>query len=145
MYEKLSFGRYDFQPVSVGILDEVDAHLGVFEADAAHFLVLGISLVLGACSSLGYSAWGMVKILGLQFLDFFDFISNSVLMPIVALCTAIFVGFFLKPKAVIDEVELSGKFKLKGLFSVMIRYVAPVCILAILISSVLSAFGIISI
>ena len=109
------------------------------------FVVFGISLALGTPSSLGYSAWSGVKILGMQLLDFFDFTSNSVLMPIVALCTAIFVGFFLKPKAVIDEVELSGKFKLKGLFSVMIRYVAPVCILAILISSVLSAFGIISI
>ena len=109
------------------------------------FVVLGVSLALGIPSSLGYSAWADVKVIGMQLLDFFDFTSNSVLMPIVALCTCIFVSFFLKPKAVIDEVEISGKFKMKGLFSVMIRYVAPVCILAILISSVLSAFGIISI
>ena len=109
------------------------------------FIVLGISLALGIPSSLGYSAWADVKIIGMQLLDFFDFSSNSVLMPIVALCTCIFVGFFIKPKALIEEVELSGKFKGKALFSVMIRYIAPVCILAILISSVLSAFGIIKI
>jgi len=107
--------------------------------------VFGFSLLLGIPSSLGYSAWANVKILGMQLLDFFDFASNSVLMPIVAFATCLFVGYFLKPKALIEEVELTGKFKRRGMFVVMIRYIAPVCILAILISSVLGAFGIIKI
>ncbi len=109
------------------------------------FVVLGVSILLGAVSSLGYSAWANVKVIGMQFLDFFDFFSNSLLMPIVALATSIFVGFVLKPKAVIEEVELSEKFKFKKLFTAVIRYVAPVCILIILISSILSAFEIVSI
>ena len=108
-------------------------------------IVLGISLLLGIPSSLGYSAWSGVEILGMQILDFFDFISNSVIMPLVALLTSIFVGYFLTPHAVIEEVELSGEFKLKRLFSVMIRYVAPVCLVAVLASSVLDGFGIIKI
>ena len=109
-------------------------------------IVLGISLVLGLPSCLGYSAWSGVKLLGMQFLDFFDFTTNSVMMPIVALATAIFVGFFLKPRAVIEEVELEGnKFTLKRMFSVVIRFIAPVCILVILVSSVLGAFGIVKI
>jgi len=108
-------------------------------------IVLGVSLLLGLPSSLGYSIWSEVKIIGMQFLDFFDFASNSVLMPIVALCTCVFVGFFLKPKTIIAEVEESGVFKQKKLFSVVIRYIAPICILLILTSSVLSAFGVISI
>ena len=107
--------------------------------------VLGFSLVVGSLSSLGYSAWSEFTLIGMQILDFFDFISNSIIMPIVALATAVFVGFFLKPRSVIEEVELSGEFKQKKLFSFVIRYVAPVCILAILISSVLSAFGVIKI
>ena len=107
--------------------------------------VLGLSLLLGIPSSLGYSAWANVKILGMQFLDFFDFASNSVLMPIVALATCIFVGYVLKPKAIIEEVELTGRFKSRSMFTVVIRYVAPVSILAILTSSILSAFGIVSI
>jgi NSS family neurotransmitter:Na+ symporter len=112
----------------------------------ACFAVLGISAVLGLLSSLGYSAWGMVKILGLQFLDFFDFISNNVMMPLVALATSILVGFIIKPKAVIEEVELNGnKFSFKKVFSVVIKYVAPVCLVIILVSSVLGAFGIVSI
>lgn len=108
-------------------------------------VVLGISVLLGVPSSLGYSAWSDFTILGMQVLDFFDFISNSIMMPVVALITAIFVSFVIKPKAIIDEVELSGKFKWKKLFSVVIRYVAPVCILAILVSSVLDVFGIVKI
>ncbi|MBO4979460.1 MAG: sodium-dependent transporter, partial [Clostridia bacterium] len=112
---------------------------------ASIFAVLGVSAVLGLLSSLGYSAWADVKIIGMQFLDFFDFFSNSLLMPIVALATSIFVGFVLKPRTVIEEVELSEKFKAKKLFTAVICYVAPVCILTILISSVLSAFGVISI
>ena len=102
-------------------------------------------MILGVPSSLGYSTWGEFKILGMQILDFFDFASNSVLMPLVAFVTCIFVGYFLKPQTVIDEVELSGRFKQKRLFSVMIRFIAPVCILLILISSVLSAFGVVKI
>lgn len=108
-------------------------------------IVLCGSLLLGLPSTLGYSVWSNVKLLGMQFLDFFDFISNSVLMPVVAFLTCLFVGYFLKPQAVIDELSLTGEFKQKRLFSATIRYVAPICILLILLSSVLSAFGIVSI
>ena len=48
--------------------------------------------------------------------------------------------------AIIEEVEQGNvKFSMKKLFVVMIKYIAPVCILLILASSVLGAFGIISI
>ncbi|MBQ8351690.1 MAG: sodium-dependent transporter [Clostridia bacterium] len=112
---------------------------------ACCMLVLGGAFLLGLPSSLGYSVWKDVRLLGMQLLDFFDFISNSVMMPIVALATCILIGFFLTPKPLIEEVEESGLFRTKRLFSVMIRYVAPVCILLILISSVLNAFGVVKI
>ncbi|MBE6549871.1 MAG: sodium-dependent transporter [Ruminococcaceae bacterium] len=113
---------------------------------ASCFIVLGISIAFGVPSSLGYSAWGGVKILGLQILDFFDFASNNILMPIVAFLTCIFVGYILKPKAITDEVELEGnRLKHKKTFNIMIKYVAPLCILIILISSVLDVFGIVKI
>ena len=104
--------------------------------------VFVFSVALGLLSSLGYGLWSEVKIIGMQFLDFFDFISNSVLMPIVALLTCIFVGYVIKPKAVIEEVELNGRFKRKKLFEVVIKYIAPIFIILILVSSVLDAFGI---
>ncbi|MBQ4544857.1 MAG: sodium-dependent transporter [Oscillospiraceae bacterium] len=105
-------------------------------------IVFIFSVVLGLLSSLGYGPLSEVTIIGLQFLDFFDFISNSVLMPIVALLTCIFVGYVIKPSAVIEEVELNSAFKKKRLFEVVIKYIAPICIVFILISSVLDAMGI---
>ena len=81
----------------------------------------------------------------MSFLDFFDFISNSVLMPVVALLTCIFVGYVLKPKAVIEEVTLNSRFRREKLFTVTIKYIAPVCIIIILVSSIFNSLGIITI
>ena len=109
-------------------------------------IVLGVSVVLGIPSVLGFNAWSGISLAGMSILDMFDFFSNNILMPLVAFITCIFVGFVLKPKMVVDEVTLEGnRFSWRGLFSVVIRFVAPVCILIILVSSVLSAFGIVKI
>ncbi len=113
--------------------------------NSACVAVLVISLILGTLSVFGYSIWSSFKILGLQFLDFFDFISNNILMPVGAFLTCVMVGYFIKPKAIIEEVELNGKFREKKLFSVMVRYIAPLCLMVILISSVLDVFGVIKI
>lgn len=105
-------------------------------------LVFAGTSILGLVSCFGFSIWKNVTPLGMDFLTFFDFVSNSVIMPIVALLTCIFIGYVIKPKAITDEVESSGKFTRKGLFVVMVKYIAPVFIVLILISSVLDAFGI---
>ena len=104
-----------------------------------------IALLLAVPSSLGFGAWSNITILGFDFLDFFDFISNSVLMPIAAFLTCIFVGYIIKPKEIINEVESSGEFKRKPLFLVMIKYIAPICIVAILVFSVLEGLGFITV
>ena len=108
-------------------------------------VVFLISLLLGIPSSLGNGVWSNIKLIGMDFLSFFDFISNSVLMPIVALLTCIFIGYVIKPKTIIEEVELTGKFKAKKLFNVVIKYIAPVVIVLILIFSILEAFKIITV
>ena len=105
-------------------------------------IVIGICLVLGTPSALGFSLWSAVLPLGMDILTFFDFVSNSIMMPILAFITCLFVGYFCKPKTVIEEIESSGKFGLKKLFVVMIRYVAPVFLIAVLVSSILDGFGI---
>ncbi|MBO5287356.1 MAG: sodium-dependent transporter [Clostridia bacterium] len=105
-------------------------------------IVLAGCILIGLPSSLGYGPLAGVKIIGMQFLDFFDFISNSVLMPIAAILTCIFIGYIVKPKFITDEVELNGKFKMKGLFNVMIKYIAPLCLMVILASSILDVMGI---
>ena len=111
----------------------------------ACFWTIVISIILGVPSSLGNGFWANIKIIGMDFLSFFDFVSNSVIMPIVAFFTCIFVGYVIKPKSIIEEVESSAKFTGKGLFTVVIKYIAPVCIVLILISSILEAMGILKI
>ena len=105
-------------------------------------IVFGGVILLGLPSSLGYSIWSDITLLGFQFLDFFDFISNSIIMPVIALITCIFVGYFIKPKTIIEEANVENKRFTKRLFTVVIRYVAPVCIVAILVSSILDAVGV---
>ena len=59
--------------------------------------------------------------------------------------TCILVGYVIKPQSVIEEVELNGKFKAKKMFSVMIKYVAPICIVAILVFSICEGLGFIKV
>lgn len=98
-------------------------------------------LIVGAIVSLGFGPLSFVQILGLGLLDFFDFLSNSVLMPIVAALTCICIGFFVKPKAIFDEVELNGPFKEKKFYTVILKWIAPICLVLILIFSVSEALG----
>ncbi len=105
-------------------------------------IVTVIALIMGIPSSLGFGIWSDITFLNLSILDAFDFLSNSILMPILAFFTCIFVGFVIKPKVVIDEVKSSdGTFKGEKLFVVMIKWIAPICLIAILVSSVGNAMG----
>lgn len=109
-------------------------------------IVFVASILLGLLSCLGYSVFSDFKIFGnFQMLDFFDFITNSVLMPIVALLTCILIAYIIKPKIISDEVELSGRFKQKAMYSVMIKYVAPVFLLVILVFAILEGVGAITV
>lgn len=109
-------------------------------------LIVGvIMVVLGSLSSLGYGPLDGVKILGMQFLDFFDFLTNSVMMPIAAIATCILVSRVVGTKQIEEEVLLeNGTFRRKKIFAFMIRYLCPVFAAIILISSVANAFGWIS-
>ncbi len=126
----------------------------------ATIICLILVLGLGALSCLGYGPLNAIQPLGMAFLDFFDFITNSVLMPILAFMISIMVGHLLTTRFVTDEVEGKitdegalcdvatvdtsgfGHFPTKGFYIVMIRWVCPVGILLILITGLLSFFGI---
>ena len=78
----------------------------------------------------------------MAFLDFFDFISNSVLMPIVAFFTCLLVGWVVGTKTVSDEVEKNFPFHRKRLFEIMVRWVAPILVVCILVGQLLDVTGI---
>ena len=111
----------------------------------ATVLVGVIMLLLGSLSSLGYGPLANVKILGMQFLDFFDFLTNSVMMPIAAIAICLLVSKVIGVKRVEEEV-LHGEssFRRKKVFYIMIQYLCPIFAVIILISSIANAFGWIS-
>lgn len=109
-------------------------------------LVFGVyAVLLGSLASLGYGVLGNLKIIGMQVLDFLDFISNSVMMPIAALAICILVVRNIGLKTMADEFERNSAFKRKPVYNFSMKYLAPFALVVILISSVLSAFGVISI
>ena len=108
-------------------------------------LVGVIMIALGSLSSLGYGPLAFVKIIGMQFLDFFDFLTNSVMMPVAALMTCLLVARVVGIKRIEEEVmHGESTFRRKKIFVVMIKYLCPIFVLIILISSVANAFGWIS-
>ena len=107
--------------------------------------IMGVSMVLlGSLSSLGYGPLANVTVIGMQFLDFFDFLTNSVMMPIAAIATCLLVSRVIGVDKIEQEVELDGQpFRRKRIFRFMIRWLCPVFAAVILASSVANAFGII--
>lgn len=105
------------------------------------FIMFGIMVVLGTASALGFGAWDFVKIFGMSILDFFDFLTNSVMMPIAALFTCGLVIYVVGFKNIAKEVKISSAFRRQKLFEIMIRFIVPVCLLIILISSVANVLG----
>lgn len=98
-------------------------------------------LIVGAVVSLGFGPLSFLQIIGMGLLDFFDFLSNSVLMPIVAILTCISIGYFIKPQVIYDEIEVNGKFKMKKFYTVILKWIAPICLVLILLFAVSEALG----
>jgi len=112
---------------------------------AACGMIFLFCLIMGIPSSLGFGVWSSVSVANMSILDMCDFVSNSVLMPVVAFMTCVFIGWVMGTKTLEDEISITGNFKSKKLFRVVIKYVAPVCIVLILMSSILDVLGIMKI
>ena len=100
--------------------------------------VIAVAMALLVC--LGYNGLYFDILLPngvhAQLLDVMDYISNSCLMPLVAIGTCILIGWVAQPRTVIDEVEKNGRgFGRKQLYVAMIRFVAPVLLTILLLKS----------
>ena len=116
--------------------------LGAMRRRALVIVIVYVSVV-GIVVALGYSGLSFIQPMGegSTILDALDFVSNSVLMPAVALITCLFFGWIVKPRVIIDEIRRSSEFSLANAWSAMIKYVAPVCILVILVASIGKSLG----
>ncbi|MBR5400653.1 MAG: sodium-dependent transporter [Treponema sp.] len=102
-------------------------------------VMAGASAVVSLIVCLGYNIFyfdlklpnGSVG----QILDILDYASNNILMPLVGILTCILIGWVAKPNTTIDEITLNGeKFGRKGLYIVMIKFIAPILLFVILLT-----------
>lgn len=98
----------------------------------------------GSASALGFGVWENVRLLGMQFLDFFDFLTNSVMMPLGAMATCFLILRVVGFQRIQEEVELSSSFRRKRMYRFFLKYLAPLCIGVILLSSIANVLGWIS-
>ena len=140
LFAALTSSVSDMEAIVAGMADKYKIN-----RKKASLIVYAYALLIGIFCAFGFSIWKNFTIMDLSILDFLDFISNSVMMPLVGMLTCVLVGFIIKPKAITDEVELNGRFKEKKFYNIMVKWIAPVCIFAILISSVLNTLGIVTI
>ena len=110
------------------------------ERKKAVFGISAVELVLGVIVCLGYNVFyfelalpnGSVG----QILDVFDYVSNFVLMPVVAFFTCILVGWVLSPKTIIEEITRNGeRFGREKLYVAMVKIVAPILLLFLFLQS----------
>ena len=99
-----------------------------------------LTLVMGIVVCLGYNVFYFELRLPNdsvgQVLDVMDYISNFVLMPVVAFTTCAMIGWVLGPKSMIEEIKRNGeRFGREKLYIVMIKFVAPVLLLFLLLQS----------
>ena len=127
----------------ISVLESIVANcMEIFHTDRKKTtLVLAlIYLAASAVIALGYSVFYFNVTLpngsSAQLLDIMDYVSNSVMMPLIALLSTILIGWVKSPKYVADEMERGGyKFRRKRMYYVMIRYVAPVMMLVLFLQS----------
>ena len=127
----------------ISVLESIAANcMEIFRTDRKRtVLVLTvIYLAASAVIALGFSVFYFeVKLpngsVG-QLLDVMDYISNSVMMPLIALLSTVLIGWIKTPDYVIGEMERNGEiFRRKKLYTVMMRYVAPVMMLVLFMQS----------
>ncbi len=127
----------------ISVLESITANcMEIFHTERKKtVLVLAvIYLAASAVIALGYSVFYFEITLpngsGAQLLDVMDYISNSVMMPFIALLSAILIGWVKTPDYVIGEMERNGEtFGRKAIYRVMIRYIAPLMMLVLFLQS----------
>jgi len=110
----------------------------------ATVIIVTEMMLLGTATAFGFGVWDFIKIFGMSVLDFLDFLTNSVMMPVAAFATCILVVKIIGTKTIAEEVKKSSTFRREKLYNVVIRYIAPICLLVILLSSIANVFGWIS-
>lgn len=105
-------------------------------------VLMGVIIAaFGSASALGFGVLDFISLLGMSILDFFDFLTNSVMMPLAALATCLLITRVAGVDKIIGEVGQSSAFRRRGMYCFFMKYLAPICIVVILLSSIANVFG----
>lgn len=99
----------------------------------------GLMGAVGSLATLSTSVLADTKVLGKTFFDLFDFASSNLVLPIGGILICVFVGWKLGSEAIVDEASNEGTLAngvLLRVFTVLVRYVAPVAILVVLLNGI---------
>ncbi len=98
--------------------------------------VTAFTILVAVFVCLGYNVLDFIVLAGYNIFGILDFFANSILLPVVVLLTCLLIGWIVKPKIVIDEIEDGGHvFKMKRLYLVILKFLAPVAITLIMLSN----------
>lgn len=100
-----------------------------------------IILLLGTACALGQNLWSFIQPFGMSILDFFDFLTSSILMPIAAIATCLLIVRAVGVRTVIKEIQQSSNFNSGKFYDFSVRFLAPVFLIVILLSSIAGALG----
>ena len=112
--------------------------------------LVGVGAILVCADSLGGAGIAPWQLLGLEsaagwndcWLDFWDMLSEGIMMPLGALLMSLMIGWEIGPEVVKEECEQQGqKFGAYGFFKICVKVVTPLCMLLILYGQVMSFFG----
>ena len=114
-------------------------------------VAVGVGSILVCADSLGNAGIAPWQLLGLEsysgwndcWLDFWDMLSEGIMMPLGALLMSLMIGWEIGPEVVKEECEATPGHKMGsyGFFKICCKVITPLCMLFILYGQVASFFG----
>ena len=113
-------------------------------------ILVGLGCVLVCADCLGGNNIAPWQLLGLEtasgwndcWLDFWDMLSEGIMMPLGALLMSLMIGWEIGPEVVKEECEQQGNtLPTYGFFKVCVKIITPLCMLLILYGQVAGFFG----
>lgn len=103
----------------------------------ATLVLTALAMVLGALCALSFGPLADFKILGKTIFNAFDYASSNMLLPIGGMVISLFVGWKLDRSVLIEQLSTNGRTPtwMATWIIVSLRYIAPICILAVFLAS----------
>jgi len=97
-------------------------------------------MALGVVCSLSFGVLGDLKLFDMNIFELFDFTASKIILPLGGIIICLFTGWYLDRKLVENELTNGGtlRFRLFRLYYFIIRYIAPLAIMAVFLQELLS-------